>query len=380
MTEESFVRELERRADHAFDGTHAAPLTFEAVRSKAHGIRRRRRAAAAGAIAAAVAVAIIVPAALGGGDRPGSEGIDPATATTGHGAVLHDGTLTLPEGTTVPLDVDLDPERLQQIGVLSDGRILVPTSQPNRLRVFDPDGTPAAELSIGTTLVRMSPDNDAAAWMEGDGSVMVLASGSPDPVELGVVEAQDPYYPMIDAVVDADHVLVGDGNTTTTQVTPEGVRPLTTSEPVRVTDVSPGGELWAVQYADDADPQFGCVGLYEPDAARMVARNCETSGLRFSPDGRHLLGARGDNGMLSDATVFDRDLEVVGRWESQGRGDVLKAAGWVDDGHLLAVETNWKDSSWALVRVDLTWSEREILDSVESGGNPEIMNEFPLSD
>ncbi|WP_296605504.1 hypothetical protein [Nocardioides sp.] len=378
MTEESFVRELERRADHAFDGTHGTPITFEAVRSKAHGIRRRRRTAAAGAVAAAVAVAILVPTVWGGSDRPGSEGIDPATTTTGHGAVLHDRTLTLSDGTTVPLDVD-DAE-VQQLGVLTDGRIIVPTNQPNRLRVFGPAGELRAEYSIGTTLIRMSPTNDAVAWMEGDGSVMVLSSDSPEPVELGTVEAQDPSYPLIDAVVDSQHVLVGDGNTTTTEVTPDGVRPLTTSEPLRVTDVSPDGDLWAVQYADDADPQFGCAGLYEPMAARIVARSCETANLTFSPEGQHLLGARGDNAMIGDAAVFDLDLGVVGRWESADRGDVLKSVKWLDAEHLLVVETNWKDSSWALTRVDLTWSDRAVLDTVENGGNPEMMNEFPLSE
>lgn len=379
MTEESFVRELERRADHAFDGTHGAPITFEAVRSKAHGIRRRRRAAAAGAVAAAVAVAILVPTALSRTDRTGSEGIDPAAPTTGHGAVLHDHTLTLADGATVPLDVD--NAGVQQLGVLTDGRIVVPTNQPSRLRVFGPDGALDAEYSIGATAIRMSPDNSAVAWMEGDGSVMVLASDSPDPVELGAVEVQDPIYPMIDAVVDAEHVLVGDGSTTTTEVTPDGVRALPTSEPLRVTDVSPDGDLWAVQYADDkADPMFGCVGLYAPEAARMVARNCESANLRFSPDGQHLLGARGDNAMLSDATVFDRDLGVVGHWESAGNGDVLKGVGWLDADHLLVTETNWKDSSWALVRVDLTWSDREVVDTVENGGNPENMSEFLLSE
>ncbi|HYF72943.1 MAG TPA: hypothetical protein VD864_08980 [Nocardioides sp.] len=379
MTEETFVRELERRADHAFGGAPGAPLTFDDVRGRARSIQRRRRGAVAGAVAAVVALAVLVPTVLAGGsDR--SQGVDPAPepSVASGASVLHDGTLTLPDGTTVTLDVD--NADLHQLGVLADGRIVVPTNQPSRLRVFAPDGTPAAELPIGATLIRMSPDGDAVAWMEGDGSVMVLRSGSPDPVELGAVEAQDPYYPMIDAVVDAEHVLVGDGNTTTTEVTSEGVRPLSTSEPLRVTDVSPDGDLWAVQYADDADPQFGCVGLYEPEAAEMVARNCESSGLRFSPDGEHLLGGRGDNGMLGDATVFDRDLDVVGRWESEGRGDVLKSVAWADADRLLVSETNWKTSSWTLARVDLTWSDREVLDGLEGGGNPEMMSEFLLSD
>jgi hypothetical protein len=278
------------------------------------------------------------------------------------------------------VSLDIGDAQVQQIGVLTDGRTLVATSQPNRIRLFGADGALASEYSIGTSLIRMSPANDAVAWMEGDGSVMVLSSDSPAPVELGAVEVQDPFYPMIDAVVDAEHVLVGDGNTTTTEVTPDGIRPLTTSEPLRVTDVSPDGELWAVRYDDDADPQFGCVGLYEPDTAQMTARNCETANLTFSPDGQHLLGARGDNSMLGDATVFDRELGVVGHWESSGKADVLKGAGWLDADHLLVTETNWKDSSWALVRVDLTWSDRAVVDTVENGGNPEMMSEFLLSE
>ena len=374
MSQDMFERELTRRADDV----HGAPFSFDDVRGKAVSIRRKRRAAVAGSVAAAVALVVLVPTLLGGGGGPKSDGVDPATPTTGRGAVLHDGTLTLPEGTTV--DLDLGDDDVQQLGVLTDGRIVVPTNQPNRLRVFEPDGTLESELPIGTTLIRMSPGNDAVAWMQGDGTVMVLESGSPQPVELGTVEAEDPFYPMIDAVVDAEHVLVGDGNTTTTEVTPGEMRPLTTTEPLRVTDVSPDGTLWAVQYADDADPQFGCVGLYEPGAGQMTARNCESAGLRFSPDGQHLLGMRGDNSMFGDATVFDRDLGIVGQWESSGGGDVLKSVVWVDAGHLLASETNWKDSTWSLARVDLTWSDREVLDGPVEGGNPETTNEYLLSE
>ena len=39
MTEETFVRELERRADDV----HGAPLSFDDVRGRARSIRRRRR-------------------------------------------------------------------------------------------------------------------------------------------------------------------------------------------------------------------------------------------------------------------------------------------------------------------------------------------------
>ena len=52
--------------------------------------------------------------------------------------------------------------------------------------------------------------------------------------------------------------------------------------------------LWAVRYTDDADPQFGCSGVYDPAADQLVTRNCETSRPASSlPDGEHLLGMRG---------------------------------------------------------------------------------------
>ena len=144
--------------------------------------------------------------------------------------------------------------------------------------------------------------------------------------------------------------------------------------------MSPDGSLWAVQYPDDADPQFGCAGLLDPDTNEVVATNCETADLRFSPDGRHLLGMRGDNNMYGDAVVLDLDLDRVGGWESTGDGDVVSRAAWADAGHLLVAETNWQDSTWSLVRVDLRWSEREVLDGPAAGGNPEIVVEYSLSE
>lgn len=379
MTEESFVRELERRADHAFDGTHGTSITFEAVRSKAHGIRRRRRAAAAGAVAAAVAVAILVPTALGGGsDR--SQGPEPAPqpSTASGASVLHGGALTLPDGTAVWLDVD-DLDR-QAVGVLTDGRIAVVLNQPNRLRVFAPDGTPAAQLPIGDTLIRMSPDDDAVAWMAGDGSVMVLSSGVPDPVELGTVELQAPASVSIDAVVDAEHVLVGDGHTTTMEVTPEGVRPLTTSEPLRITDVSPDGNLWAVRYDDESDPQFGCVGLYDPHAGQMVARNCDTALLMFAPDGQHLTGALGDGGTWASVEVFDLDLSQVASFVPTD-GQVIKDWAWAGDDRLFATTVAFDPGRNQLLQVPISDpSSAETIGSPVMAENAETVTEFLLSE
>ena len=145
MTEETFVRELERRADHV----HGAPFSFDDVRGKARSIQRRRRTAVAGAAAAVVAAAIVLPMALTGG----SEGTSPepapspptstpttppSTPGTPGAPVLHDGVLTLADGSTVPVDVG--NAEVNQLGVLTDGRIVVASSKPYGVRVYAADG------------------------------------------------------------------------------------------------------------------------------------------------------------------------------------------------------------------------------------------------
>lgn len=379
MTEEIFIRELERRAEREYGGVHGAPLTFDDVLSTAHGIRRRRRAVVAGAVAAAVAVAILVPTALtGGSDR--SQGPEPAPAPDVPGAsVLHDGVVTRPDGSTVPVDVSNG--NVVNYGVLSDGRVVVALQKPYAVRVFAPDGSLQATYPVQANVVTMSADDTVAAWVDAGHRTAVLRSGVPEPVTMEGPPSPGGEAPgHIDAVLDAEHLLVGDFNTTSGVVTPTGVTDLTTSEPLRVTDVSPDGELWAVQYADDADPQVGCSGLYDPETAAMVARSCEAANLRFSPDGRHLLSLRGDNSMFGEVAVLDLDLQPVGAFESSGKGDVVSRAAWADTAHVLVARTDWTASTWSLTKVGLTWDAPEVVVPEGPGGNPEQVAEFILSE
>lgn len=374
--ETQLSQELSRRARDVDGPT----LTLDDVQGRARSIRRRRTTAVAGGVAAAVALVVLVPTALsGGGSGPKSDGIDPAPQPAGHTAVLYDGTLTLPDGGTVALDVDTAD--VTELGLLTDGRIVLASGQPRGVLVYGPDGARQGRYDAVNTIA-MSPNDDAVAWIEDDGSVHVLESGAPEPIELGTVEVDELTPPTLDAVVDPGRVLVGDGTTTTTEVSAAGVTELATSEPLRVMDVSPDGELWAVEDRDDpdADPQFGCAGLYDPTTATMLARNCETAQLRFSPDGQHLLGMRGDGGTFGDASVLDLDLRPVGGWVSEGQGDAIDATAWADADHILVSETNWKTSTWTLVEVDLTWTEREVLDGPAKGRAPELYSEYLFSE
>ena len=105
MTEETFTRELERRAEHV----HGAPLTFDDVRGKARSIRRRHQGLASAAAAAVIAAVIVIPMALGGGgDRTPQPAPSPSVAlpTVPGSSVLHDGTLQRPDGSQVPTEID----------------------------------------------------------------------------------------------------------------------------------------------------------------------------------------------------------------------------------------------------------------------------------
>ncbi|QWF23440.1 hypothetical protein KM427_06890 [Nocardioides sp. LMS-CY] len=374
MTEETFVRELERHADDV----HGVPLTLETVRGRARQIRRRRRTAAAVGVAAAVAAVVLVPAALtGGGSERAPEPAPPLTAPGS--SVLHDGVVTKPDGETVRLDVD--NADVTQLGVLTDGRIVLAVQRPSQVRVYAADGSLDATYPVRQNVFSMSPRDDAAAWVAKDLTVRVLASGTTEPATWARIPRLPGTDGNISAVIDPGHLLVDDGTATSVEMTSAGESALTTPEPFRVVDVSPDRKLWAVSFVPDADhEQFGCSGLYEPETGTVVARSCDVGYLEFAPDGQHLMALRGDNNMFGEASTYDLDLQEIGRYASAGKGDVISRAAWADATHLVVARTDWKTSTWSLERVDLTWDDPEVVVPEAPGRNPESVQEFVLSE
>ena len=251
MTEETFTRELERRADDV----QGAPLTLADVRGKARSIQRRRRAAAA-AVAAVVTAAILVPVALTrGGD---GEGPDPAPSPTpspsvvepsrSDTSVLRDGVLTGPDGSTTPLD--LETADVQQYGVLTDGRVVVAMSSiddgPRIIRVYGADGELDAEHEVALNEITMSADDSLVGWVgldsELNGQFVVLETGVTEPTvfDWGVPMPGESFG-HIDALYGSDcanngcTLLAGDFATTTSVITntSEPAADLGASEPLR---------------------------------------------------------------------------------------------------------------------------------------------------
>ena len=373
---EALSRELHSRADDIY----GAPIFFEDVRGQAHRIRRRRRATAAAAIAAAVAVVAAVPAVLSGSlDRAdGPQPARPAPTHSAHTAVLHDGRVTMPDGRTV--GVDVATKDVQQLGVLTDGRIVVAMTKPYAVRLFSSDGKPLSTYPVAANVITMSPRDDAVAWVADAFTVRVLASGAAEPTMLPGIPMPGESAGSIDAVLDPQHLLVGDHTTTSGELTADGVRDLRTSEPLRVSDVSPDGGLWAVSFMATEGRDLGCAGLYDPDSDEVVARRCDVSDLTFAPDGRHLLGWYGENNMVSDVSVLDRDLKKVGGFAPEGRTAAVSRVAWADATHLVAGVTDWKASTWSLEWVDLAGGDPEVLEGPAAGGNPERVAEYLLSE
>ncbi|NYD40761.1 WD40 repeat domain-containing protein [Nocardioides panaciterrulae] len=375
MTEETFVRELERHAEHI----HGAPLSFEDVRGKARSIRRRRRAAAVGALAAAVAVVAVVPAALSGRlDRADPPQPAPSLPRTAHTAVLHDGEVTMPDGRTVRVGVDNSD--VANYGVLTDGRIVMGLSKPYAVRVYSADGTLDEQYPVQSNAITMSADDHAVAWVAKDFTVRVLATGAAVPTELPGIPMPGEAAGSIDAVLDAQHLLVGDGTSTSGELTPEGFHDLHTSEPLRVEDVSPDGHLWAATFPATQGHDLGCSGLYDPVAEKVVARNCDVYSLAFAPDGAHLLGGYYENNMVAGVSVLDLNLQQVTGFEPAGPDAAVSRVAWSDAEHLVAGVVDTKSNAWSLEKVGLDGHDPQVVAGPAPGGNPEMRAEYVFSE
>jgi hypothetical protein len=384
MTEHSTLEErLARSLETQASGFTDAPFGLADVKGRARSIRTRRRGVAAGVAAAVVAVALPV-ALLAGQGSERSRGVDPAPEPVTSGApVLHGRTLTLPDGRTVATSGL--PVGVGQVGVLDDGRIVAPVNGGGGvIRVLTPEGRFVEDYPVLSTALTMGADGATVAWVDRSHRIQVLESGADDPVAFPGVPMPGEAEGHLAAVFGSDcaaggcTVLADDQAGTAYEITLDGATEVPTPEPFStITDVSPDAGLWAVQIPDDQDPQYGCAGLYDPVAAEIVARSCETAGLRFSPDGAHVLGMFTENNMAGAAEVLDLSLRPVLRYDPEP--DVIGAGSWDDAGSLLIALAS-HDGVWSLVRVPIEGGPTEVVEGPVPGINPETGDEYLFSE
>lgn len=364
------------------DAMLGASVSFDGVRGRARSIRRRRAAGTAGAVAAAVAVVLVVPTLLGGADAPRSDRPQPAPPASGpvpRPAVLHAGSFTLPDGTERDLGIGQD---VGSFGVLSDGRLVVTDRARSRIEVYDGSSL-TATYPVDLLSLTMSSTHRVAAWVDQDWQVQVLESGRAEPVQLAPVPLPGETVPVIDAVVGSDcasggcRVLAGEGNLTVAETDVDGAEDLGTGEDLRITDVSADERTWAVSFPPEDGEQYGCVGLYDVASTTVTARSCTTANLRFSPDGRHVVGGYVENGASARVSVLDRGLRPVRVYAPDQR--VVSGATWADDTHLLAAVAGVYGRGWTLESVDIGDGASSTLGGPDDGVPPESGTEFLFS-
>ena len=181
MSEETFVRVLERRADDV----RPRHLDLEDVRRSAGRIQRRRRVAVAGGVAAAVAAAILVPTTLLGGSPKSAEPepVPPGPTITPGQTVPYDLEVPLGEpprvlyeraADSVAIDVDGEhalPEGTLQVVPYGDGYLALALRENTNtfgasLYQLDAEFTQVEDLGPVGEKIAASPDGRRVAWME----------------------------------------------------------------------------------------------------------------------------------------------------------------------------------------------------------------------
>jgi hypothetical protein len=352
MSEQTFVRELERRADDV----QPTQLRFEDVRASAHRIQRRRRIAASGAAAAVVAAVLLVPGLIG--DSPSNDRPEPAppgpTITPGQ-TVPFD--LDVPEGDaprvlyhhvvdSVAIDDDGEhdlPDGTSQVVPYGDGFLAVASGDnptPVKLALYQLDASyeVVAELGPVGAAIRASPDGRRVAWIEvarNPPALLVVAEDGEVVQRLPLPDGNLGYPVGFTADGTVYNIEKLGADTWTWQ---EAVGEERTPVPHLgyVTDASPVSDLVVGTTRFNSKKNLPRAGAVS--GSELLWEDCCYLLEDLSPDGSLVFGYP-DEGTPSHQrlTVLDaRTGQLLVEFDGGDRATVVEAA-WEDDGHVLAV-------------------------------------------
>ncbi|MDO9455640.1 WD40 repeat domain-containing protein [Nocardioides sp.] len=259
--------------------------------------------------------------------------------------------------------------------VLPDGRTVMDVLS-RRIDVYDVAGTRRASYQRSPkTVVEVTSDRTAVAWIGADRHLRVLGTGAAEPVRLAAPPEVRGFVSISCAVPQADCAATTYDlhSRVVRRVSATGVEPVTSlpRTVTGITDVSPDGTTLAATMRDAEGP-FGCLVLYDLRRGAVTERNCRTDSLRFAPDGRHLLRARYAPTNGSQAIdVYDRRLEQVTSLTLPAHLTIEQVA-WTDDDSILV---ELVDAEGYAVGVDYHW---RILDLPIDGSTPDLLRERVL--
>lgn len=367
MTEETFVRELERRADDV----HGVPLSLETVRGRARQIRRRRRTAAAVGVAAAVA-AIATPVALMSGND-GSRSPEPAPSPTRavdpdqNGLpTLQSGVIIYQDGPRIPLQGDLRTTA-QSFAVLGTDRFVVVSAGADGDRegaLVDDAGAVVARFPLYSGITT-GPGGSSVAWVEPDRSLHLLIAGSDDDRTIPVAGVRPTETTAIQgdcaqSCTIAVRSAAGGDLGSTVLISPDGTVTDGPAAVPAIADISADGSLVAGSDGIADDDIHVCGGVYDVTAGNYAWRGCEDNVYDFSPDGA-LVATTFSEG-LGPTSIAIRDARSGDELQRIGDpGDWIPSFAWEDSTHLLAVVVA-EGGATSLQRLGLDGTRTTVLD------------------
>jgi hypothetical protein len=355
-------------------------LTLDDVRGRARSIRRRRAALTTTGAAGVVLAAVVPIALLVGGDRstdslppadatptvvdtanPVQPDPSPATEVSQAGSWLVGGQVHPADGE--PFTPDVEGDVISFTG-LTDGRWVFsggPGGGASTITVTDGTGAVLAAYDAQDTTLATDDVTSAVSWIGPGGDPQVLLAGVEEPVATGA-ELDTRLSPPVPLEIlpgcspEECYVLVetydrSPSGSTRSAVGMDGsVQGLDRLGLSSIMDVSQDGALVAGITSFDEFGQEYCWGVVSFATGEQLWDTCDAGNLRFSPDGRHVLGIDPllDGPNHSFVQVLDaRTGDPVGE---RVDGIVFDEA-WTADGDYLAVLGNKRGQS-EIVRLD----------------------------
>lgn len=396
LEKDALTRELQDRSHDI--GGH--PIGLGDVKQSARRIQRRRRIASGFVAAAVLAVAVPTSIAVSSGINNTAPGpVEQPTPSVTRTATP-DGPVTL---TLEDLPRGEDPQRSYFYNgdlVTPDGVLEFPVSLQSTTPYGDGwiglgyDGQGSAEVFMfdadrnitnrqpTNEVLAVSPDGSQIAYVvvEEDGTQTLVnapADGS-DPVTwsfaeqpvirpIGFVSASEVLYQTeeersVVGIASPEGLTVLEGFINSTSASPE------TGLVSGQTSSSDTGSCWAVMDPATSTTEF----LWD---------TCEHSLVELSPDGRHVIATRGQDGLgLRDLSILDaRTGDPVVSYEQGPRSTVsLVFNVWEDSESVLSLATPDDGQSWTMVRMDTSGALEEVIDPVEQEPNSDWPFWFPV--
>jgi hypothetical protein len=271
------------------------------------------------------------------------------------------------------------PQRFEQLVLVGDVVLGVRGDDEGRrlLSVLGRSGKGLPAVSEIVDSVVVSPSGTSAAWSTTSGELMTLWDDSQvsfgdgtGPVSPAAVLGDGSCYEVDGGCL----VFFNDGGRLGPQVaSSHGIVDQFAPNLLRVDDAA-RSHLVAVRTS--TSDTGSCSAVWDLDRSDFRWRTCDHSLLRFSPDGRNLLGTEAyrDGLGLSRVTVLDAATGKERMTYRVRRGHIAAQA-WEDPAHVLLV--TYGDRGWRVIRVDLAGHAEEAL--VDTGTTDEVVPPFVLA-